>query len=157
MAKARVPEVDTSGEGEVAGGGGGLVNMVEGIVRAATSVEEHASTTILHRKADIVKFDSHRVITSKTFNINKILNKRWRNYDIMKRNRPRIRRETGRTGVGDRKSFTVTDGDAGGSGGGRVNGEVTGVGGHMGGSIDVRDPISTATICACVGIRVEGV
>ena len=108
MAKARVLEVDTGGEGEVAGGSGGLLNRVEGIVGAVTLVEKHASTTILHRKTDIVKFYSHRVITSKTFNSNEILNKRWRNYDIVKRNRPRSRRKTSRTSVGDWKSLTVT-------------------------------------------------
>jgi hypothetical protein len=42
----------------------------------------------------------------------------------MKRKRPRVRRETGGTGVGDRKSFTITDNDARGSGGGRGNREV---------------------------------
>ena len=43
MAEARVPEVDSGGEGEVAGGGGGLLNRVEGVTGAVTSVEEHAS------------------------------------------------------------------------------------------------------------------
>ena len=50
MAVARVPKVDTGGEGVVAGGGGGVLNGVEGIARAITSVEEHASTAILHKK-----------------------------------------------------------------------------------------------------------
>ena len=68
MAEACVPEVDIGGEGEVAGGGGGLLNRVEGVTGAVTSVEEHASTTILHRKTNIVKFHRHGVITSKTFN-----------------------------------------------------------------------------------------
>jgi hypothetical protein len=68
MTEARVPKVDTSGEIEVAGGGGCRLDRVQCIARAVTSVEEHPGTTILHRKADIVKFHSHRVITSKTFN-----------------------------------------------------------------------------------------
>ena len=59
MAEARVPEVDTGGEGEMAGGGGGLLDRVEGVARTVTSVEDHAGTTILHRKTDIVKFDSY--------------------------------------------------------------------------------------------------
>ena len=68
MAEARVPKVDTDGEGVVAGGGGGPLNGVESVTGAVTSVEEHASTAILHKKTNIVKFHCYRVITSKTFN-----------------------------------------------------------------------------------------
>jgi hypothetical protein len=68
MAKARVPEVDTGGESEVTGGGRCRLDGVQCIAGAVTSVEEHMGTTILHRKTDSVKFHSHRIITSKTFN-----------------------------------------------------------------------------------------
>jgi hypothetical protein len=68
MAEARVPKVDTGGESEVAGGGGCRMDGVQCIAGAVTSVEEHTGMTILHRKTDIVKFHSHRIITSKTFN-----------------------------------------------------------------------------------------
>jgi hypothetical protein len=68
MAEARVPKIDTSGESEVVRGGGCRLDRIQCIAWAITSVEEHPSTTILHRKADIVKFHSYRVITSKTFN-----------------------------------------------------------------------------------------
>jgi hypothetical protein len=68
MAEARVPEVGTGGERELVGGGGCRLDRGQCIVGAVTSMEEHPSMTILHRKADIVQFHSHRVITSKTFN-----------------------------------------------------------------------------------------
>jgi hypothetical protein len=68
MAEVHVPEVDTGEESEVVGGGGCRLDGVQCIVGAVTSMEEHPSMTILHRKADIVQFHSHRVITSKTFN-----------------------------------------------------------------------------------------
>jgi hypothetical protein len=68
MAKARVLEVDTGGESEVTGGSGCRLEGVQCIVGAVTSVEKHTGTTILHRKTDSVKFHSHRIITSKTFN-----------------------------------------------------------------------------------------
>jgi hypothetical protein len=69
MAKARVPNVDTGGESEVAGGGGCRLDGVQCIAGAVTSVDEHTGTTILHRKTNIIKIHSHRIITSKTFNI----------------------------------------------------------------------------------------
>jgi hypothetical protein len=65
-----MPKIDTGGEGQVAGGGGGLLNGVESVVGGVTSVEEHPSTTILHRKTDTVKFNNHRVITSKALKNN---------------------------------------------------------------------------------------
>jgi hypothetical protein len=68
IAKARVPEVDTGGESEVTSGGGCRLDGVECIAGAVTTVEEHTGTTILHRKTDNVKFHSHIIITSKTFN-----------------------------------------------------------------------------------------
>src|SRR3954463_7073941 len=49
MAEARVPKVDTGGEGEVAGGGGGGHDRVH-VAGAVTSVEKHAGMFILHRK-----------------------------------------------------------------------------------------------------------
>jgi hypothetical protein len=70
VSEERVPKIDTGGQGEVVGGGGGLLNGVEGVVGAVTSVEEHPSTTILHRETETIKFNSHRVITSKTLNNN---------------------------------------------------------------------------------------
>jgi hypothetical protein len=68
MAEACVPKVNTGGESKVAGGGGCRLDGVQCITGAVTLVEEHTGTTILHRKTDIIKFHSHRVITSKTFN-----------------------------------------------------------------------------------------
>jgi hypothetical protein len=68
MAEARMLKIDTGGESEVVGSSGCRLDGIQCIVRAITLVEEHPSTTILHRKADIVKFHSYRVITSKTFN-----------------------------------------------------------------------------------------
>jgi hypothetical protein len=68
MAEARVPEVDTGGESKVVGGGGCGLDGVQCIAGAITSVEEHPSMTILHKKTDIIKFHGHRIITSETFN-----------------------------------------------------------------------------------------
>jgi hypothetical protein len=68
MARARVLEVDTGGESEVTGGSGCRLDGVECITGAITTVEEHTGTTILHRKTDSIKFHSHIIITSKTFN-----------------------------------------------------------------------------------------
>jgi hypothetical protein len=63
-----MPEVDTGRESEVTGGDGCRLDGVQCIAGAVTLVEEHTGTTILHRKTDNVKFHSHRIITSKTFN-----------------------------------------------------------------------------------------
>jgi hypothetical protein len=68
MAEARMPKIDTGGESEVVGGGGCRLDRIQCIAGAIKLVEEHPSTTILQRKADIIKFHSYRVIMSKTFN-----------------------------------------------------------------------------------------
>jgi hypothetical protein len=65
MAEARVPKIDTGRENEVVGGGGCRLDRIQCIPGAITSVEEHPSMTILHRKADIVKFHSYRVTSGK--------------------------------------------------------------------------------------------
>ena len=67
MAEARVPKVNTGGEGEVAGGGGGGHDRVH-VAEAVTSVEKHAGTSILHIKTRGIKFHSHRIITGKRTN-----------------------------------------------------------------------------------------
>ena len=69
MAEARVPKVDTGGEGEAVGGGGGGSgpNRVQ-VASAVTTVEEHPGTAILNRKTECVKFHSHRIITSERTN-----------------------------------------------------------------------------------------
>ena len=66
-------EAGTSGEGRgtTGGGGAGGVHWVK-LVRAVTSVEYHPCTGILHRKTDIVKFNSYGILTSKATNGNKI-------------------------------------------------------------------------------------
>jgi len=67
MAEPRVPKVDTGGEGEVVGGGGGGNDRVH-VAGAITLVEKHAGTSILHRKTIGIKFHSHRIITGKRTN-----------------------------------------------------------------------------------------
>ena len=75
MAEAGVPKIDTSSEGGVTTGGGGAGRMHRvKLVRAVTSVEYHPCMGVLHRKADIIKFNSDRVLTSKATNRNKIGN-----------------------------------------------------------------------------------
>ena len=73
MTEAGVPKIDTSSEGggTTGGGGAGGMHRVK-LVRAVTSVEYHPCTGVLHRKADIVKFNSYRILTSKTTNRNEI-------------------------------------------------------------------------------------
>ena len=75
MAEAGVPKIDTSSEagGTTGSGGAGGMHRVK-LVRAVTSVKYHPCTGVLHRKADIVKFNSNRVPTSKAMNRNKIGN-----------------------------------------------------------------------------------
>ena len=89
MTEAGVLEIDTSGEGaRMGGGGGGRVHRVE-LVRAITSVEYHPYTGVLHRKANIVKFNSNRVLTSKATNRDKVGNKVRRDENIRHVNRSR--------------------------------------------------------------------
>ena len=71
MTEAGMPKVDTSSEGGGAMGGGGAEGMHRvKLVRAVTSVEYHPCMGVLHRKADIVKFNSDRILTSKATNRN---------------------------------------------------------------------------------------
>ena len=66
VTEAGVPKSDTSGEGggTTSGGGAGGMHRVK-LVRAVTSVEYHPYTGVLHRKANIIKFNSNRDLTSK--------------------------------------------------------------------------------------------
>ncbi|EMS51122.1 Alpha-L-arabinofuranosidase 1 [Triticum urartu] len=73
MTETNVPKVDASGEGGwTGGGGGGGMHRVE-LVGAITSVEYHPCTGVLHRKANIIKFDSNMILTSKATNRYKVL------------------------------------------------------------------------------------
>ena len=69
MTQSSVPKIHSGGESDRGGGsgGGGGVNRVE-LVRAVTSVEHHPCTGVLHRKANIVKFNSNIVLTSEATN-----------------------------------------------------------------------------------------
>ena len=72
MTEMGVPKIDASGKGEWTGGdGGGRMHGVE-LVRAITSVEHHPCTGVLHRKTNIVKFNSNGILTSKVKNRDKI-------------------------------------------------------------------------------------
>jgi hypothetical protein len=74
MTKTGMPKVDASGEGgRTRGGSGGGVHWVE-LIGAITVVENHPSTGVLHRKTNGVKFNSDRILTSKTTNRNEVFN-----------------------------------------------------------------------------------
>ena len=75
MTETGMPRIDTGGEGDGATGGGGARGMhwVK-LVRAITSVEHHPCTGVLHRKTNIVKFNSYRILTSKATNRDKVCN-----------------------------------------------------------------------------------
>ena len=73
MTKTGMPKIDTGGEGGGATGGGGAGGMQWiKLIRAITSVEHHPCMGVLHRKTDIVKFNSYRILTSKATNGNNI-------------------------------------------------------------------------------------
>ena len=73
MTQASMPKIHSGGESDRGGGsgGGGGVNRVE-LVGVVTSVEHHPCTGVIHRKTDIVKFNSYRILTSKATNGNEI-------------------------------------------------------------------------------------
>ena len=76
MTETGMPKIDTGGKGDGTTGGGsaGGMHWVK-LVRAVTSVEYHPCTGVLHRKTDIVKFNSYRILTSKATNGNEISTK----------------------------------------------------------------------------------
>jgi hypothetical protein len=72
MTQASMPEVHTGGEGDGGGGCGGRgVHWVE-VAGTVTSVEHHPGTGILDRETKHVKLNSHRIITCKLFDRDKI-------------------------------------------------------------------------------------
>jgi hypothetical protein len=74
MTETSMPKVDASSEGgRTRGGSGGGVHWVE-LVGAITAVENHPGTGVLHRKTNCVKFNSNRILTSKTTNRNEVFN-----------------------------------------------------------------------------------
>ena len=74
MSQTSMPKVDNCGEGDWGGGGGGGgVHLVE-LVRTISSVKDHPSTGVLHRKTDIIKFDCNGILTGKTTNKYKVRN-----------------------------------------------------------------------------------
>ena len=62
-----MPKVDADREGDGCGSGGADVHGIK-LVRAITSVKHHPGTGVLHRKTNTVKFNSKRILTSKTTN-----------------------------------------------------------------------------------------
>ena len=75
MTQTSAPEIDTSGESNWCGGGGGRrMHQIE-LVSVVTSVNYHPSSSILDTKTKLVKFNSNRIFTSETTNGNEILNK----------------------------------------------------------------------------------
>jgi hypothetical protein len=74
MTKTGMPKVDAGGEGGGASDGcGGGVHRVE-LVRAITSVQNHPSAGVLHRKTSGVKFNRNRIFSSKLTNRNETFN-----------------------------------------------------------------------------------
>ena len=72
MSQTSMPKVDTCSEGDWGGGGGGGgVQRIE-LVRTITTVKDHPSTGVLHRKTDIIKFNGNGILTSKTTNRDKV-------------------------------------------------------------------------------------
>ena len=78
MTQMCMPKIYAGGEGDRrggggGGGGGGGVHRVE-IIGAVTSVQNHPCTGVFHRETKTIKFNSERIITSKTMNGDKIFN-----------------------------------------------------------------------------------
>ena len=71
MAQVSMPKVDAGSEGDGCGGGGAGVHGVE-LIGTVTSVKDHPSTSVFHRKANTVKFNNKWVLTSKTTNGNEV-------------------------------------------------------------------------------------
>ena len=67
VAQASMPKVDANGESDGCGSGGVGVHAVK-LVRTITSVKHHPGTGVLHRKTNTVKFNSNRILMSKTTN-----------------------------------------------------------------------------------------
>src|SRR3954471_18945419 len=113
VAQASMPQVDTGGERDwTCGGGGGVVHWVE-FSWAITSVENHTGTSVLHRKTSGVKFNSNRILTSKTTNGAKVGNKVRRHKNIRHFNRSGRGRKGGMTNMCNGEGRAVTNGDAG--------------------------------------------
>jgi hypothetical protein len=72
MTQASMPKVHTGGEGDRGGGCGRRgVHGVE-VAGTVTSEEHHPGSGILDRETKQVKLNSHRIITCKLFNRDKI-------------------------------------------------------------------------------------
>jgi hypothetical protein len=67
MSKTSMPKIDASGESARTGaGGGGRLDWIQ-VAGTLTSVEHHPGTGVLNRKTRGVKFNSHRIVTRKSF------------------------------------------------------------------------------------------
>ena len=75
MTQMSVAEIDTGGESNRCGGGGGRrMHRIE-LVEAVTSVKYHPGSSVFDTKTKLVKFNGNKIFTSETTNGNKILNK----------------------------------------------------------------------------------
>ena len=77
MTQMCMPKIYAGGEGDWRGGGGGGdgggVHRVE-VIGAITSVQNHPCTEVLHKETKTIKFNSERIIMSKTMNGDTIFN-----------------------------------------------------------------------------------
>jgi hypothetical protein len=68
MSKTSMPKINACGESTRCGAGGGRRHHWIQIIGALTSMEDHPGAGVLNRKTKRVKFNSHRVVTRKSFN-----------------------------------------------------------------------------------------
>src|ERR1041385_5390694 len=117
VAQASMTQVDAGrerdwtcgGGGGVVGGGRGVVHWVE-VAWAITAVENHTGTSVLHRKTSGVKFNSNKILTSKTTNGAKVGNKVRRHKNIRHVNRSRRGRKRGMTNMCNGEGRAVSNG-----------------------------------------------
>jgi hypothetical protein len=70
MSKMSMPKINASGESAgIGAGGGGHLDWIQ-VAETLTSMEHHLGTGVLNRKTRGVKFNSHRIVTRKSFNRN---------------------------------------------------------------------------------------